>query len=121
MSKRDELASAIEAIPEDRPLTAVIHAAGVIEDATIASLGADQLASVMRAKVDAAVYLQELTEQTELAEFILFSSAAGVIGSPGQANYSAANAFLDALPRTSAPEIALCARLPGACGPPVWA
>lgn len=93
---RDALSSLIDAVPPDRPLTAVIHAAGVIEDATIESLQADQLERTMRPKVDAAVYLHELTKHMELSDFVLFSSAAGAIGSPGQSNYAAANAFLDA-------------------------
>jgi pimaricinolide synthase PimS1 len=96
VADREALSSVIDAIPADRPLTAVIHAAGVVEDGTIESLDADQLERVMRPKLDGAVYLHELTEHMELTDFVLFSSAAGAIGSPGQSNYAAANAFLDA-------------------------
>ena len=80
-----------------QPLGAVVHAAGVIEDATIESLVPGQLERVLRPKVDAALHLDELTAGLGLSAFVLFSSAAGLIGAPGQGNYAAANAFLDAL------------------------
>ena len=96
VADRDELREAIEAIPDERPLQAVFHVAGVIEDGTIESLGAEQLERVMRPKLDAVVHLHELTEGMGLSDFVLFSSVSGVLGSPGQANYAAANAFMDA-------------------------
>ena len=97
VADRQSLASAIQAIPSERPLTAVIHAAGTLGDATIESLDVDLLEGAMRPKVDGAVHLHELTEGMDLSDFVLFSSGAAVIGSPGQAAYAAANAFLDAL------------------------
>ncbi|MFF5175152.1 type I polyketide synthase [Micromonospora sp. NPDC000089] len=78
-------------------LTAVHHCAGVIADATVASLDADAVDRVLRPKVDAAWALHRATAGHDLAEFVLFSSIAATLGSPGQGNYAAANAFLDAL------------------------
>ncbi|MEU8185676.1 SDR family NAD(P)-dependent oxidoreductase, partial [Micromonospora sp. NPDC049044] len=99
---RAALAALLKAIPADRPLTAVIHAAGVTEDGVAAALTDDQLTRVLRPKADAAVHLDELTRDHDLAAFVLFSSIAGVVGAAGQANYAAANAFLDALAATRA-------------------
>jgi polyketide synthase 12 len=75
----------------------VIHAAGVLDDAMIASLTPQRMSAVLAPKVDAALNLHELTADRHVPEFIMFSSAAAVFGSPGQGNYCAANAFLDAL------------------------
>src|SRR6185437_7669464 len=97
VSDRDALSRLIDEIPPDRPLRAVIHTAGVVEDGLIDALGHDQLERVMRPKVDAALHLEDLTEDMQLTDFVLFSSAASAIGSPGQSNYAAANAFMDAL------------------------
>jgi acyl transferase domain-containing protein/acyl carrier protein len=97
VSDRKQLSRVFDSIPSEHPLGTVVHSAAVLEDGVLESQDADRLERVMRPKVDAAWHLHELTEQLELSQFILFSSAAGVLGGAGQTNYSAANAFLDAL------------------------
>ncbi|MBW4721233.1 type I polyketide synthase [Saccharothrix obliqua] len=97
VADRAELAALLATIPADRPLTAVVHAAGVLDDAVVERLTAGQLDRVLRPKVDGAWHLHELTRDLDLRAFVLFSAAAGVIGNAGQANYAAANAYLDAL------------------------
>ncbi|MEV7420968.1 SDR family NAD(P)-dependent oxidoreductase, partial [Streptomyces sp. NPDC089919] len=95
VADRDQLNSLIGSL--DRPLTAVVHAAGVLDDGVVASLTAEQVERVLRPKLDAALHLHELTAGMELSAFVLFSSVSALIGGPGQGNYAAANAFLDAL------------------------
>ncbi|MEU2273115.1 type I polyketide synthase, partial [Streptomyces olindensis] len=87
----------IASIPEDHPLTAVIHTAGTLDDTTLTSLTPDRLHPVLAPKVDAAWNLHQATRRLDLAAFVLYSSAAGTLGNPGQANYAAANTYLDAL------------------------
>jgi acyl transferase domain-containing protein/acyl carrier protein len=94
---RQALATLLASIPAAHPLTAVIHAAGVRDDGVITSLDSERMDRVLAAKVDGAIHLHELTEHLDLREFVLFSSIAATLGSPGQGNYAAANAALDAL------------------------
>ncbi|WP_157880410.1 type I polyketide synthase, partial [Streptomyces katrae] len=94
---RAALAAVLASVPAERPLTAVIHAAGVLDDGVLTSLTGERADAVLRPKVDAALHLHELTRDLDLAEFVLFSGAAGTFGTSGQAHYAAANVFLDAL------------------------
>ncbi|MGW9214397.1 SDR family NAD(P)-dependent oxidoreductase, partial [Embleya sp. NPDC055664] len=94
---REALARVLARIPESAPLTGVLHATGVLADSLVESMTPEDLESVLRAKVDGAINLHELTAGHDLAAFVLFSSIAGVLGGPAQANYAAANTFVDAL------------------------
>ncbi|WP_219566102.1 type I polyketide synthase, partial [Streptomyces griseus] len=97
ISRRADVAEAIAAVPAAHPLTTVVHAAAVLDDAPLSALTPERLASVLDAKATSARYLDELTRDLPLASFVLFSAFGGVLGSAGQGNYAAANAVLDAL------------------------
>ncbi|MFI9824553.1 SDR family NAD(P)-dependent oxidoreductase [Streptomyces sp. NPDC052013] len=91
------LAEQLARIPQDAPLTAVVHLAGVLDDTTVELMTPDRIDRVLAPKADAAWHLHELTTDLELSAFVLFSSVVGAVGNAGQANYAAANAFLNAL------------------------
>ncbi|MGW5698845.1 beta-ketoacyl reductase, partial [Streptomyces asiaticus] len=97
VTDRDAVAGLLGSIPAEHPLTAVVHAAGALDDTVISGLTTERLSSVLRPKVDGAWHLHELTRHLALDGFVLFSSASGVLGAAGQANYAAGNTFLDAL------------------------
>ncbi|WP_411757377.1 type I polyketide synthase [Streptomyces venezuelae] len=96
VSDRDALAALLTDIPADRPLTAVVHTAAVLDDGVVEALTPDQVERVLRVKVDATLHLHELTRDLDLSAFVLFSSFAATFGAPGQGNYAPGNAFLDA-------------------------
>ncbi|MEU4898885.1 SDR family NAD(P)-dependent oxidoreductase, partial [Streptomyces sp. NPDC044780] len=93
----EALAALLATLPEAHPLTAVVHAAGVLDDGVVTSMTPEQLDTVLAPKLDAAWHLHRLTRTMDPAAFVMFSSAAAIMGNGGQANYAAANMFLNAL------------------------
>ncbi|MGW4377985.1 type I polyketide synthase, partial [Streptomyces albidoflavus] len=94
---RAALAALLDSLPAVAPLTAVVHTAAALDDALVDALTPERLAHALRAKVDGALHLHELTRDRDLSAFVLFSSLSGTVGAPGQGNYAPGNAFLDAL------------------------
>ena len=97
VASRAALTRLLAGISAEHPLTVVVHAAGVLDDGVITALTPQRLHTVLAAKAHAALLLDELTTDLDVARFVLFSSAAATFGAPGQGNYAAANAVLDAL------------------------
>ncbi|MER6120908.1 SDR family NAD(P)-dependent oxidoreductase, partial [Streptomyces sp. NPDC001743] len=97
MSNRDEVAGALAEVEREHPLTGVVHLAAVIDDGIVGNQTSERFERVLAPKLTGAWNLHELTKDLDLASFVLFSSVAGTLGSPGQGNYGSANAFLDSL------------------------
>ncbi|MEM8679372.1 MAG: SDR family NAD(P)-dependent oxidoreductase, partial [Planctomycetota bacterium] len=94
----ESLLGALAQIPGDfAPLSGVIHAAGVLADGVMFDMELDQLEKPLASKVIGTINLHEATKELPLDFFVMFSSVAAVLGSPGQSNYAAGNAFLDAM------------------------
>ena len=95
-SEEAQLAGLLAKVPKSHPLGAVFHLAGALDDATVENLSAERIAAVLAPKAGAPGAAR-LTADADLSHFVLYSSAAGTLGGPGQGNYAAANAFCDAL------------------------
>ncbi|WSJ90734.1 SDR family NAD(P)-dependent oxidoreductase [Streptomyces sp. NBC_01304] len=99
VSAYDEVEALLTGVDADHPWTGIFHLAAVLDDGIVQSQDADRLAHVWAPKAAGALHLHELSRELglDLAAFVLFSSAAGVLGGAGQSTYAAANAYLDAL------------------------
>ncbi|MEV5873285.1 SDR family NAD(P)-dependent oxidoreductase [Streptomyces sp. NPDC052101] len=97
VTNRDSVAELIAAVPDEYPLTGVIHCAAALDDGVVEALTEDRVDAVLAPKAHGAWHLHELTRHLDLSAFVLFSSIASVLGTAGQANYAAANAFLNGL------------------------
>ncbi len=97
MADREALTEVLAGV--ESPVRAVVHTAGVLDDAVVQGLTRERVDAVLRPKVDGAWALHEAVGELglDLTAFILFSSIQGVLGGPGQGNYAAANGFLDGL------------------------
>jgi NAD(P)-dependent dehydrogenase (short-subunit alcohol dehydrogenase family)/acyl carrier protein len=113
VAKREDVSRLMKHIGENLPpLRGVFHAAGVLDDATIPEMTREKYERVIYPKALGAHYLHEMTEGAELDWFVLYSSAASLLGSGGQANYAASNMMLNALAAhrrvTGLPALSVC-------------
>ncbi|MFT2020389.1 SDR family NAD(P)-dependent oxidoreductase, partial [Streptomyces sp. 796.1] len=99
VTDRAAVAALLASVPDDHPLTGLVHCAGALDDGVIEALTEERVDRVFAPKLDALYYLDEATRGLDLPLFAVFSSAAGVLGTAGQANYAAANAAVDAVVR----------------------
>ncbi|MBO0881115.1 MAG: SDR family NAD(P)-dependent oxidoreductase, partial [Mycobacterium sp.] len=99
VSVREQVTRLLDAVPQEAPLTGVVHAAGLLDDGVVAGLTRERVRPVLGAKAGGAWWLHEelRVRGIDVGLFVLFSSLAGVMGAAGQASYAAANGFLDAL------------------------
>ncbi|MGA9314689.1 MAG: type I polyketide synthase [Solirubrobacteraceae bacterium] len=97
LADREQLRELIASVSAERPLSAVVHASGVVDDGVVGLLTAERLQRVLRSKLDTGLHLHELTRHLDLSAFVLSSGAGGTLGIAGQGSRAAANAFLDAL------------------------
>ncbi|MFD9499444.1 SDR family NAD(P)-dependent oxidoreductase [Streptomyces sp. NPDC060035] len=97
VTNRRSVAELVAAVGDEHPLTAVIHCAATLDDGVVEALTEDRVDAVLAPKAHGAWHLHELTRHLDLSAFVLFSSIASVLGTAGQANYAAANAFLNGL------------------------
>jgi acyl transferase domain-containing protein/acyl carrier protein len=112
VTDRAAVTALVDAVPDEHPLTAVIHCAAVLDDGVVESLTGDRVDAVLAPKTHGAWHLHEATRHLDLSAFVLFSSIASLLGTAGQAGYAAANAFLNGLAETrraqGLPATALC-------------
>ncbi|NGO74028.1 SDR family NAD(P)-dependent oxidoreductase, partial [Streptomyces sp. SB3404] len=96
VTDRDALAGVIDGVPEQWPLTGIVHTAGIVDTEGLEQTGPEAVARVVGPKIEGTVLLDELTRDLPLDLFVVFSSTAATWGSGGQGAYAAGNAFLDA-------------------------
>ena len=98
VSRRDDVDRVMDTIRKDcPPLRGIFHAAGVLDDGVLRHQNWERFETVLRPKIAGAWNLHQATRHLSLDFMVLYSSVAGLLGSPGQANHCAANAFMDSL------------------------